>query len=262
MPIAAKLISSAVFFFLALPLPGFSAGLAPCVAWIDSGDFSYAVFNNFKALDFYGRAYRLCPHTYGALMKTTRALVDAGEDAGEKGSDAFYREAMRLTDTLRLYFPDSAQSYFLKSVAAANLFDFISGKKKLELASVVRTNAEKSIELSPTFAPAYIVLGSYYRRIATANSFQKMLARIVYGKIPTGTLQDSRRTLQAALRLSPENIYGSLELAQTFIVMGEKEEAVNLLERIPGMPNAWHLDGRLKREAADLLLKIKPHRVF
>ncbi len=243
-------MKAAIFFLLAIVFRCFSAGPAPCNDLLDSGNASYAAFDNLKALDCFSRAYSACPNAYDALMKMTRALVDVGEDLDDKGSETFYREAMRFTDTLQLHYPDSSQSYFLRSVAAANLFDFKKGKQKLELAGIVRKNAEQSIKLSPSFAPAYIVLGSYYRRVATAGPFQKMLARILYGRVPSGTLQDSKRTLLEALRLFPENIYGSLELAQTLIALGEKKQAYALLKSIEEMPVAWHLDKKLKQKAA------------
>ncbi|MGB7570113.1 MAG: hypothetical protein WBM07_19775, partial [Chitinivibrionales bacterium] len=218
-------MKAAIFFLLVIVFKCFSAGPAPCNDLLDSGNASYGVFDNLKALDYYAKAYKECPNIFDPLMKMTRALIDVGEDFNDTGSQTLYREAMKFTDTLQFHYPDSSQSYFLRSVAAANLFDFKKGKQKLELAGIVRKNAEQSIKLSPSFAPAYIVLGSYYRRVATAGPFQKMLARILYGRVPTGTLQDSKRTLLEALRLFPENIYGSLELAQTLIALGEEKQA-------------------------------------
>jgi tetratricopeptide (TPR) repeat protein len=247
-------MKAVIFFLLAIVPTCFGSGQAPCNDLLDSGDASYAIFDNLKALDYYAKAYKECPNIFHPLMKMTRALIDVGEDFNDTGSQTLYREAMRFTDTLQFRYPDSAQSYFLKSIAAANLFGFVRGKKKLELAQIVRNNAEKSIELAPLFAPAYVVLGSYYRRVATAGALQKMLARILYGNAPSGTLQDSRRTLIEALRLSPENIYGCLELARTLIALGEKKEAIDLLGKIQYMPVAWHLDKKLKHEA-ELLFK-------
>jgi tetratricopeptide (TPR) repeat protein len=240
-------------FLVAVVFECFGAGQDLCVGQIDSGDASYEIFDNFKALEHYGKAYKECPGIFDALMKMTRALVDVGEDFNDKETITFYREALSFTDTMQLHYKDSAQSYFLKSIAAANLFDFLHGKQKLALALVVRSNADKSIELSPSFAPAYIVLGAYYRLVATAGPVQKLLARILYGTVPAGTLQDSKRTLREALRLSPQNIYGRLELAQTLLALGEKQEARDLLESIEHLPVAWHLDKRLKQKAAQLL---------
>jgi len=228
---------------------------ASCKYLIDSGDASYAAFDNMKALDCYKRAYMKRPDIYETLMKMTRAIIDVGEDRNDKGSESLYRQAMRLTDTLQLLYPDSMQSHFLKAVVAANLFDFEGGRQKIELAAVIRKNAVESIELAPSFAPSYVVLGAYYRGVATAGALQKLLARIIYGKALSGTLQDSKRTLQKALLVSPENIYGCLELAMTLLALDEKKEAVDLLKKIKGMPDAWHLDKKLKLKAAYLLIK-------
>jgi len=244
-----------ILFLLATALCCYGMDIAPCKDLIDSGDASYAIFNNLKALDCYKKAHVKCPDIYEALMKMTRAIIDVGEDQNDKGSESFYRQAMGLTDTLQLHYPDSMQSNFLKAVAAANLFDFEGGRQKITLAAIIRINAEKSIKAAPSFAPAYVVLGSYYRGVAIAGTLQKLLIRIVHGNVPSATLQDSKRTLQEALRISPENIYGCLELAMTLVALDEKKEAVDLLKRIKGMPVAWHLDKKLKLKAAYLLIK-------
>lgn len=250
------LTKNCVILLLAAVIQSFGAGPISCKDLIDSGDSLYAVFDNVTALDRYTRAHALCPNTYGALMKMTRALIDVGEDREGKGSETFYRKAMLCTDTLHFRYPDSSQTYFLRAVAAANLFGFERGRRKLELAAVIRSNAEKSIESAPMFAPAYVVLGAYYRGVATANPLEKMLAGMVYGSVPAATLADSRRTLEKALLISPQNIYANLELAKTLVALEKKKDAVDILEKIKKMPLVWHLDKKLKSEAARMLMKL------
>jgi len=226
---------------------------------LDSGDASYRMFNNRSALRWYLRAGDTCRGNYEALMKTTRAYLDAGEDADAPSSQALFLQAFYLGDSLTHRFPDSAQSFFLKAVAAGNLARREIGTKRLMLAREIGTNAERAIALDPSFAPAYIVQGVYYREVAIAGTLQTLAANLLLGGMPRGTLQDSRRSLQKAVALSPENIYALLELARTMIAMDSSAQAIYLLEKQQGCPIRWHMDGRLKKEGSLLLTQLRNH---
>ena len=51
-------MKAAIFFLLAIVFKCFSASPAPCNDLLDSGNASYAVFDNLKALDYYAKAYK------------------------------------------------------------------------------------------------------------------------------------------------------------------------------------------------------------
>ena len=123
---------------------------------------------------------------------------------------------------------------------------------------MVEHNAKKAIELAPDFAPAYVVLGIYYREIAIANPILKILARLLLGGIPDGTLKDSEHTLQKALELSPNNIFALLEISRTDLLMGKKYEAIEHLKRSRNSEPAWYQDKKLKRECERLLQSLAP----
>jgi tetratricopeptide (TPR) repeat protein len=229
----------------------------PCGALLDSGDTAYARFDNRSALVFFSTAYQQCPERYDALMKMTRAFMDAGEDRGDTGSGPMYRAGMRYADTMQKRYPDSIQSYFLKAVAAGNLALITYGRERMMLGRIAGQNAEKSIDLSPSFAPAYLLLGIYYREIATVGVFQAMLARVFLGGMPHGTLEDAELALRKALELSPCNVEALLEYARTAVAMDNNKEAIAALEKMQFCPNVWHSDAKIKKEGLDLLEKLR-----
>ncbi|MDD5673755.1 MAG: hypothetical protein PHC61_06315 [Chitinivibrionales bacterium] len=229
------------------------AGALPCQALLDSGDASYARFNSRAALAYFTDAYRACPARYETLMKITRACIDAGEDGDDQAALDLYRTGMRYADTLRQRFPDSSQAYFLNAVAAGNMSRLTHGKDKLELGRSAGQNARRAIALAPGFAPAYIVLGIYFREVATASALQKVMGKIFFGWEPDGTLEDSERTLRKALELSPCNNGALLEYARTLLAMGKEKEAGDYLQKVQPCPLVWHLDKDLKEESRHLL---------
>jgi tetratricopeptide (TPR) repeat protein len=164
----------------------------------------YVHYDSRAALSKYEQAAAQCPASYETLMKRTRGLIDVGNETDDaKAAKSLWKRALRDTDSLQRRYPDSAQSYFLQGTAAGLLAKHARGARKLALARLVGRNAKKATELAPTFAPGLVLLGTYYREVASASRFLKGLARLFRGGLPDGTLADSERVLRMALLLSP-----------------------------------------------------------
>jgi tetratricopeptide (TPR) repeat protein len=191
-------------------------------------------------------------------MKMTRAYIDVGQEATTGRRESFFVKGLRFADTLRIRYPDSSQAYFLTAVAAGNLCRVRKGTRKVALVRIVERNVSKAIKLDPDFAPAYVVLGLYYREIAIANPLLKILARLLLGGIPKGTLKDSEQAFQQALALSPNNIFALLEIARTDLLMGKKGEAIKHLKQSQNFNPSWYMDGKLKQESERLLKTLTP----
>jgi tetratricopeptide (TPR) repeat protein len=229
-----------------------------CDTLIDMGDAAYARFDNIHALDCFRRAFGTCPGRYEAVMKMTRALIDEGEDrkAGD-GAESLFTAGLRYADTLRRRYPDSGQGYFLTAVAAANIAQIKTGMKRVQFAMLIDGNIRKSIAFSPGFAPAFVVLGAYCREVAAANPVLKMLVRMFFGWVPLGTFAESEQTLRQALRLDPGNVYAHLELGRTYLAMGRKADAIAILKQMQGLPDAWHMDTKLKKQGRQTLRRLR-----
>jgi tetratricopeptide (TPR) repeat protein len=251
-------MKTVIIILVTMSMQNLGAELPGCRTLLDSGDVSYAAYNNGIALDWYRRAYLKCPDSYEPLMKMTRAYIDVGQGTPAAKPESLFVTGLRFADTLRQRYPDSGQAYFLTSVASGNLCLIRKGARRIKLVRMVEHNAKKAIELAPDFAPAYVVLGIYYREVAIANPILKMLARLLLGGIPDGTLRESEQTLQKALELSPNNIFGLLELSRTDLLMGKKNEAIVHLTRALNSEPAWYQDKKLKQECERLLQSLVP----
>lgn len=219
-----------------------------CRADLDSGDIKYKSFNDSSAYLFYSRALKTCPD-YESLMKTTRSLIDIGEDKGKKKGDPYFSQALSLTDSLQKKYPDSLQSWFLKAAAAGNLAVSKGGKEKVELAKTIETNAKKAIAIDSTYAPAHVILGVYYRQVATISKLTKSFAKAFYGKSLEGTLTDSERELKKAISLDNKNIFAYYQLAQTYRFMHRPKEARELLNTALTIPNNDNQSEAIKKSA-------------
>lgn len=236
-------------------------------SYIQQGDTYYKGFDNQKALEEYKKAYELSPDSFEALMKLTRAYNDVGEDlkgirfrpGGESNSpivEEYFRRAAQYAELLHEKFPDRAESYFYLAATYGHLALFKGGKEKVRLARDVEKNSKRAIGLDPRFIPAYIVLGAYYREVASLSWALKAFARTLMGGLPNGTDRDSEETLLKAVQLNPQVIHTHFELAKTYDAMGKEEKVTEELREILELPIADHQDKAIKEEAEKELRRL------
>lgn len=223
-----------------------------CRTYIDSGDTYYEKFNNSKAYDFYSKALKTCGR-YEALYKTTRALNDLGQEKSGKEAVKFFQMALSYSDTLKKMFPDSVQSWFLDAAAAGNLADYKHGGTQIELARRVYESTRKAIDIDSSFAPARVIIGTYYREVALAGSLKMTLAKAMYGGIPGGTLKDSKRELEKAVELDSQNIFAHFELAKTYHALKDNQNATKQLNIVLSLPDLISETRKVKKEAKQLM---------
>ncbi|MFW5960326.1 MAG: tetratricopeptide repeat protein [Chitinivibrionales bacterium] len=228
-----------------------------CDSTLSSGDTKYRNFKNYKALDIFTTAHKECPDNFEALMKSTRAYIDAGEDTSGSAAESFFIQGMLYADTMMHVFPDSVQSYFLKSAAAANLAMFKGGKERVKLARIIERNAKKAVSLDPSYAPPYAILGGYYREVANISPIMKFFAKTFFGDLPDGTLEDSEYYYKKTISLQPDNIYAHIGIARTYLSMNETQKATYHLEKVMELPVSNHYHPVLKRESKEHLEILK-----
>jgi tetratricopeptide (TPR) repeat protein len=201
-------------------------------------------------MSLYKKGYRECPGRFETLFRYTRTCNDAGED---DSNAVYFERAMRYADTLIAAYPDSMQGYFLKAAAAGNLTDYVSARRKVRLAPVIKNAAQKALSIRPEYAPAHVILGSYYREVAIANPVLKTLAKAFFGEVPQGTLQDALQHLHTAVELEPDNMFAHLSLARTYLHMKRESTARYHLDKVLSLPVSNHQHPQMKRQARMLL---------
>jgi tetratricopeptide (TPR) repeat protein len=254
-----------ILFLIAISLASTHLYANECQTQIEMGDKYYGQFDNVEALKDYEEAYKICPESHEVLFKLTRAYNDVGEDlemaAESDGSksgevEGYFENAIKHAKLLLDKFPDEATTFFLLAASHGNLGLFKGGKEELILGRDVEEYAIKAIEIDPNFDQAYVVLGIYYREVASLNGLKKVYAESFLGGLPGRTLEDSIRVLTKALELSPESPYVHYDLARTYEELGNKEKAIEHYNKVIELPAVDHDDVRKKSLAQDEAKKL------
>jgi len=232
-----------------------------CNSFIENGDSYHERYENALALREYEMAYQMCPDNFEALVKLTRAYDDCGEDL--KGikpdenrpieAEKYFQDAVKYSEILLQKFPEKLETYFLSALSYGNLSRYKEGKEKVVLARYIEEYAKKAIEVDPNFAPAYVVLGIYYREVASLNGLKKAIANGLMGGLPTGTFGESIETLNKALNLSPQSPYVHFDLARTYEEMNKVDKAIEHYQKVIELPVVDHDDNRKKKIAVERL---------
>lgn len=227
--------------------------------FVSTGDQYYKAFNNFDAVKQYEKAYSLNTHNFEILKKLTLTYNDCGEDLRNTDinrAKEFFKKSIKYAELAKQHYPNEPDIHFLLAVSYGNLARYVRGREKVRLARDVEKNLKKMIEVKPDFAPSYIALGIYYRKVAEQSWFLKTFAKTLFGGLPDGTLEDSKVVLKKAVSLDTTIITAHYELAKTYIELKDYENAVFQLNRVIELPVNDHQDHTKKEKAKKKLKKL------
>lgn len=221
------------------------------------GDSLMAAFRTSEAVAAYRQGLAATPDDPTLLWKTSRALMNLAEERpGKEGDEAMYREAVALARRAVSAAPDAARSHATLAAALGRLALFEGGKRKVELAREVRSEAELAARLDPSDFAAFVVLGILERELATLNPFLKAFARTFFGRLPEASEEGSAAHLERAVRLEPGFITPRVELARTYVELDRDADARRELEAALALPPLEEADRIRQREARVLLEEI------
>ncbi len=130
----------------------------------------------------------------------------------------------------------------------------VSGtKERVMLAKDVKHYAENAVRLDPDNFRAYHILGRWNYEVSDLNIAEKSFARVFYGKIPSGTLEEAIVDFEKSRSINPAFILNYLELARSYHRTGEDKKAIANLHILLGLPNQMYDDTRAKVIARQLL---------
>ncbi|HEX7125933.1 MAG TPA: hypothetical protein VF406_09155 [Thermodesulfobacteriota bacterium] len=239
--------------------PAPADGSPDVAALLEAGDAAMRRFDPVAAAASYEQAAELAPESYDAVSKAAFALRDAGDALkarGDEAAEGYFERASARAKALLAHFPDRAEAHYLVASTSGQLALYRGAREKVRLSREIEKEAKAAIALDPTDGRPHAVLGIYYREVANANPFTKMLARTLLGGLPDGTNEDALRELGKAVELDPNDLFATYELARTYRIMDRRDEERAALEKVLALPVATERDARLRRQAEARLAEL------
>lgn len=182
----------------------------------------------------------------GAIMTTGAAQLSY-----YKKAKSYARQALRINNKY-------ADAHLALALALARENENAPTKTKISNAKEIKKECDITIQLDPDNATAYHILGRWHRTFASMNGFEKTMVNTFYGGTPKGgTYADALENLRKAIKLEPSLSMHVYELAETYYMMGEKENAKKFLDKVIAYPVKCKDDEITNKKAKDLLAKMK-----
>jgi tetratricopeptide (TPR) repeat protein len=147
--------------------------------------------------------------------------------------------------------PDKVEGHLYLAIALGKMALYSSSGEKVKSVWEIKKEAEKSMELDPEQQKAYLTLGAWHRNVATASSLEKEIAKMFFGELPEGSLEESLKLLLKSIELGGVDVRNYYELALTYEATGDYESAKNEFEKAlvarPVYPEDDEIKERIKK---------------
>ncbi len=191
------------------------------------------------------------------LWRLARTRVDLGETIDSKDEQkALYSRAMADADAAVAAGPNNAHAHLVRAIAAGRVALISDTKKKIELSRQVKESADRAIALDSKLGLAYHVRGRWNFGIADLGFLERTVVKVVYGGLPSASFEQARDDFKQAIRLD-NSVVNHLELGKTYLELGEKDLAKAEFQTVRSMPIGDPDDAGHKKEAAELLARLK-----
>ena len=228
-------------------------------AFIALGDsFSTQTYDNQKALEAFMKAYDVDPNNYEILWRISRTYVDIGEHQPAATQDdktkqmATYQKALDFAELAVKANPNGSMGYTRRAIANGRVALFKGVWDSIDLVKAVRADCEKAIDLDKSNAGAYYVLGRTNAKLCE----KPKIIRWPLG-LSWANYEDARANYEKAISLRPTFIMYRLDAARTYTELDEYDRAKEQLTKIATLPTEDEDDNQFRKEAKDLLEKIK-----
>jgi tetratricopeptide (TPR) repeat protein len=250
---------TAVFLTLASFLPLQAMQKEAVSAIIAIGDsFSTKTFENQKAIEAFMKAYAVEPNNYDVLWRISRTYVDIGEHQPATTEEdkikqlETYQKALDFAELAVKANPNEAMGYTRRAIANGRVALFKGVWDSIDLVKQVKADCEKAIQLDKDNPAAYYVLARTHAKLCE----KPKIIRWPLG-LSWANYEDARANYEKAIAMRPTFIMYRLDAARTYVELDEYDKAKEQLTRITVLPTEDEDDNQFRKEAKDLLEKIK-----
>jgi FimV-like protein len=225
---------------------------------VQGNEFSEKVFDNQKAFEKYNEALALSPNDYEILWRLSRTYVDIGEhlpdktDVEKQKQLEWYEKSLDFAKKAVAANPKGAMGYTREAIANGRIALFRGIWESLDLVKQIKADCEKAITLDSTEAAAYYVLGRTNAKVCEKPKFIRWPLGIGWAN-----MDDAVKNYEKAIELRPSFIMYRLDCARAYVEMDEYGKAREHLTKIASLPKEDEDDDVFRKEAAELLDKIK-----
>ena len=226
-------------------------------ALIARGDALDNAHRSREALAVFIEADRADPNKAEILRRISKQFADLMlEESTTEKKRACAETSVTYAQRAVAADPRNAMAHLALSICYGKLCMVTDNKTKIELSKTVHDEALKSIALDPGNDYAYHMLGRWNYELANTNGVLKVIAGIVYGKLPDASNEEAVRFFKKAIAIAPARVLHHVELGRTYLAMGQRNLARESLQQGLRLASREKDDPEAKNRARQALAKL------
>lgn len=206
------------------------------------------------ALETYLQLEKLQPQSADVKVRIARQyrhlMADAKSESEKRKLGAMALEYGRQAAKLD---PSNSDAQLSCAISYAKMVPLQSSKEQVACSRMIKEGAERAIKLNANNDLAWHILGRWHRAVAGVSGVKRVLASIVYEKLPPATNEEAAKCLERAVKLNPSRMMHQIELGRTYAQMGRTGDARRHLQKGLSMPAREKEDHLLQADGRKLL---------
>ena len=226
--------------------------------FVEKGKAFERKFQAKDALPLYLAAEKLDPKNPQVLVRIARQYRYLMTDSSAK------EEKLRLGYMALDYSkraaacgPEDCDAQLATAITLGKMLPYMPTKEQISASPRIKESVDKALQLDPSNDTAWHILGRWHRVLADVNTVKRALAKVLYGGLPTGSLQEAERDMKKAIELNPNRLMHYIELGRIYAQMGKKDEARTFINKGLAMPDTEKDDPETKQRGRETLEKLK-----
>ena len=202
------------------------------------------------------------PRNYEANWRLALALIDLAKQTSDRlkspTRDSLYADAESYAHRAVAAEPEGAEGHFALANAVGRGALSKGTRERIRRATIIRTEALRTIELEPHHDGAWHILGRWNAEIMRLPAVEKFFAKTFLGASIFGAASwdEAERDLRLAVQYAPTKIVHRFDLAEILISRHEWAAAKQQLEVVAALPSTDVSDTSYKRQARDRMPKV------
>ena len=206
------------------------------------------------ALNKFKEIIKIQPTNIYALNKCSELCSRIGKrQSNKKIINDYYNAAMAYASIALKIEPKNAEANCVMAIALGRSSLNKGGKEKIATAKEIKRFVDISIKNDPQNFKAWHVLGRWNYELSNLNFIERTAAKILYGTIPFGSIQEAIFAFEKANTITNGFILNHLELAKAYYKNDETGKAIATINKMLLLPNHTQDDAAIKIEGKMLL---------
>jgi tetratricopeptide (TPR) repeat protein len=218
----------------------------------------YKVKDYKRALELYEKVLESDANNLEALTEAGLILTKIGNKSPNKEEkEVYFKNALNYTKKAVMLNPNSCMANYTYGVALGRMGDISGARERVQNSQIIKNHCEKALEIDPTHAPSWHLLGRLNYRLANLNVAERAAAAVLFGGLPKGVSNEKAMDCyRKAADLKPEYLLYRLDLAIVLVKIKDKKMAKEILEEAVKLPILTSDDKDYMADCQSLLKKL------